>query len=89
MKSIIFVVLLAHLCLANVVHDTSSAGPAHNGEFYEYDTTRNGWYIGTPTGPIMVNLRRHQYQGIPDRYYDFANRTFARQPSGVCTKEIP
>lgn len=82
-------VLFAHCCLANVAHTNDSTGITHNGAFYEYDTTKNGWYIGSPTSPIMVNLRRHHYQGIPDRYYDFANRTFARQPSGVCTKEIP
>lgn len=84
MKLCIFVVILAHFCLADVQHV-----PVNNGEFYEYDTTRNGWYIGTQTDPIMVTLRRHRYHDIPDRYYDFANRTFTRQPTGVCSKEIP
>lgn len=82
MKLLIFVVVLVHSCVADDV-------VVHNGEFYEYDTTRNGWYIGAPTNPIMVNLRQQRYHGIPDKYYDFANRTFARQPTGICTKEVP
>lgn len=88
MKLCIFAVVLAHFCFADVPHDTNH-GPENNGEFYEYDTTRNGWYIGSRTDPIMVTLRRHRYHDIPDRYYDFANRTFIRQPTGVCSKEIP
>lgn len=84
--------VLVNFCLADVPHDANHGPLLNNGEFYEYDTTRNGWYIGSRldrSDPIMVTLRRHKYHDIPDRYYDFANRTFTRQPTGVCSKEIP
>lgn len=82
MKLCILVVVLAHYCRAEVNNVTSGA-------FYEYDTDKNGWYNGSPSGPIMVNLRPHRYPGVPDRYYDFVNRTVAKQPAGICFKEIP
>lgn len=75
---------LVHFCSANSEYNASSTGA-----FYEYDTTRNGWYLGSTSTPIMVNLREHHYHGVPDRYHDFVNRTLARQPNGVCQKEIP
>lgn len=84
MKLCIFVVLLAHFCVGHVVNNTNL-----HGDFYEYDTTRNGWYSGPISGPIMVNLRHHRYHGIPDRYYDFVNRTLTKQPTGICFKEVP
>lgn len=92
MKLCIFVVLLAHFCLGQVKNNASSTGTVqqNNGAFYEYDPTRNGWHSDSSLStPIVVNLRHHRYHGVPDRYYDFVNRTLVKQPTGICSKEIP
>lgn len=82
---VVVVVVLIYCCWANVQNASATGG------FYEYDTTRNGWYqhMNDPTSPIVVNMRQHRYHGVPDRYHDFVNRTLARQPTGVCHNEIP
>lgn len=82
MKLCILIVILAHCCLAEVNNVTTGA-------FFEYDPIKNGWYNGSPLNPIMVNLRVQKYPGVPERYFDFANRTLAKQPTGICYKEIP
>lgn len=53
---------------------------------YEYDVNRNG-YVPFHN-PTIVNLRP-LYANIPLEYQDFANRTLAKQPHGVCQKEVP
>lgn len=81
MKLIVLVLFLVHFCLCQNVEP--------NGNIHEYDTTRNGWYIGSPDQPIMVPIRQHRYFGVPDRYHNFVNQTLSKQPSGVCHREIP
>lgn len=56
--------------------------------YYEYDPIQNGWHAVPSSHPMMVNLRP-RYTNIPDKYQDFANKTFTRQASGVCHKEVP
>lgn len=78
MKLCVFVVLLAQFCFGD-----------DPGNIHEYDTTRNGWYIGSSNQPIMVNLRQQTYTVVPQRYYNFVNQTLRQQPSGICYREIP
>lgn len=84
MKLCALVVLLAHFSLVVVAQNLVSSGP-----YYEYDTNRNGWYIGSPSHPISVSLNRPQNNDVPSIYRGFVNRTLARQSSGVCQKEVP
>lgn len=79
MKLFLLIVAIVQLAVADLIVNNSQPN-------YEYDVNRNG-YVPFHN-PNIVNLRP-LYANIPLQYQDFANRTLAKQPHGVCQKEVP
>lgn len=82
--SVLLVVLLAHICFAQNYSNLELFD-----QNFEYDTNRNGWFIGSPANPITLNNGPPKTNTVPEIYRDFVNRTLAKQPTGVCQKEVP
>lgn len=79
MELFLLIVAIVQLAVADLIVNNSQPN-------YEYDVNRNG-YVPFHN-PNIVNLRP-LYANIPLQYQDFANRTLAKQPHGVCQKEVP